>query len=141
MSAGRKKSLSITVDTDFDRQSIEIVDNAGGVKQEDLRLLIVPGGSRNDPLDEVIGIFGVGGKRAAIALAETVQIKTRYKREQTHELDITSEWLESEGWDLPTYQIPDIEPGTTRIEMLKLRKPFTKEDVSYLMEHFGQTYS
>lgn len=138
---GRKKPLTIRVNADFERQSIEVLDNAGGVKRDELRLLIVPGGSRNEPLDEVIGIFGVGGKRAAIALAETVQIKTRYKSQTTHELDITSDWLESEGWDLPTYEIPNIDPGTTRIEMNKLRKPFTREDMVDLAAHFGDTYS
>jgi len=141
MMSGRKKPLSIAIHTDLERQSIEIIDDSGGVKQEELRLLIVPGGSRNKPADEVIGIFGVGGKRAAIALAETVMIRTRYKHQPTYELDITSEWLETEGWDLPTYEIPNIDPGTTRIEMIKLRKPFTKEEVMGLIVHFGETYS
>jgi HSP90 family molecular chaperone len=78
--AGRQRSLSVAITLDAERQLIAVEDNAGGVKQEELRLLIAPGGSRNDPDAELIGIFGVGGKRASIALGEHVEIRTRYKR-------------------------------------------------------------
>jgi HSP90 family molecular chaperone len=72
--------LSVAITLDAERQLIAVEDNAGGVKQEELRLLIAPGGSRNDPDAELIGIFGVGGKRASIALGEHVEIRTRCKR-------------------------------------------------------------
>src|SRR5712692_12075528 len=62
--AERPEKLSINITLDADRQLIAVHDNAGGVKHDELRLLIAPGGSRNDPDAEVIGIFGVGGKRA-----------------------------------------------------------------------------
>src|SRR5271168_3146139 len=56
--------LVITLRLDADRQLISVTDNAGGVKRENLRNLLAPGGSSNDPSSEVIGIFGVGSKRA-----------------------------------------------------------------------------
>jgi len=43
-----------------------VTDNAGGVKRHELSLLIAPGESKNDLAAEVIGVFGVGGKRAGI---------------------------------------------------------------------------
>ena len=105
--------LTVELSLDIERQLILVRDNAGGVSHDDLPLLISPGRSRNDPSAVIIGIFGVGGKRSAIALAEFTEIKTRFKNHQTHELDITPTWLASDNWQLPAYAIPDIEPGTT----------------------------
>jgi len=136
----QKKSLLIEIKLDSSRQLISVADNAGGVKQDQLRLLLAPGGSMNDPNADVIGIFGVGSKRAGIALGEEVQIRTRYHKEATFEIDITNEWLSAEDWDLNYYQIPDILPGTTYVEISHLRKSFTEADVDEIRAHLGETY-
>jgi Histidine kinase-, DNA gyrase B-, and HSP90-like ATPase len=136
----RKKTLSVSISLEVDRQLISVRDNAGGVKREDLRLLVAPGGSRNDPSGEIIGIFGVGSKRAGIALAEHLVIKTRFHDGETFELDITPEWLESDDWQLPAYAIPDIEPYSTWADMSHLRRPLSQEDVETLATHLGETY-
>jgi sensor histidine kinase regulating citrate/malate metabolism len=117
----QKKPLHVGIELDVDRQLISVVDDAGGVKHSELNLLITPGGSRNDPSAELIGIFGVGGKRAGIALGELVEIRSRYRKEETFEIDITPDWLESADWEIGTYQIPDIEPATTRVDVARLR--------------------
>src|SRR5579875_2465845 len=49
--------LEILISADPDQQSIEVRDNAGGIELDDLRLLVVPGGSRNSLDAEVIGVF------------------------------------------------------------------------------------
>jgi len=137
----RKNSLSIEIDLDVDRQLITVVDNAGGVKREDLRLLLAPGGSKNDPDAQVIGIFGVGSKRAGIALGELVQIRTRFRRDKTFQIDITKDWLESADWEIPSYEVPDIDPGTTRIEISHVRRSFDEEQVAEVRAHLGCTYA
>src|SRR5271169_1758701 len=63
--------LTIELDLDVERKVISVKDNAGGVRLNDLHVLIAPGGSRNDPLAELIGVFGVGGKRAARRVSTT----------------------------------------------------------------------
>lgn len=136
----RSRPLRISLDLDVDRQLISATDNAGGVKREELHLLVAPGGSRNDPSAEMIGVFGVGSKRAAIALAENVVIKTRFRDEETSELDITPDWVESEGWQLPAYAIPDIEEGTTQVHMSHLRAPLNQINLDELAIHLGETY-
>jgi histidine kinase/DNA gyrase B/HSP90-like ATPase len=132
--------LTVDLLLDIDRQLIAVRDNAGGVQRDDLPLLISPGRSRNDPSAVIIGIFGVGGKRSAIALAEFTTIKTRFSNEQTHELDITPTWIESDNWLLPAYAIPDIAPGTTEVHLSHLRNPISERDVDTLRLHLGQTY-
>jgi len=141
MLAARSSSLTIDLLLEAERQLIGVSDNAGGVKHDELRLLVTPGGSRNDPEAEVIGIFGVGGKRASIVLGEHVEIRTCYKRQQTFQLDITKEWLDIDDWEMPVYTIPNIEPGTTSIEISRLRKPFSEEDVQDIIGHLRETYA
>jgi hypothetical protein len=138
---GKQKSpLAIDIQLDANRQLISVTDNAGGVKRDQLRMLLAPGGSANDPNAEVIGIFGVGSKRAGIALGEQVQIRTRFQKENTFEIDINKEWLTTPDWTLNYYQIPDISPRTTQVEISHLRKSFTQADVDQIIVHLGETY-
>jgi hypothetical protein len=137
----KKPKLTISVTLDADRQFIQVYDNAGGVQEKNARLLIAPGASGNSSGHELIGIFGVGGKRAGIALGEHVEIRTRYKKEKSLQIDIANEWLESPDWDLDVYQIPDIEPGTTVVGITKVRQGFDKDDISNIRKHLGETYS
>ncbi len=127
----KSKPPKIEVTLDAERQLISVKDNVGGVQFGDLYLLLAPGGSNNDPRAPMIGIFGVGSKRAGVALGEHVEIKTRFRNERSLELD-TKEWLESDDWHLNAYEIPAIDRGTTQVDILKLRRPFVPTD----MEHF-----
>ena len=137
----KKKIPIIEVSLDIDQQLISVKDNVGGVKFEDLNVLLAPGGSKNDPKATVIGIFGVGSKRASIALGEHVEFKTRFRGERSLEMDITTEWLKSGDWKLAAYEIPDIEKGTTQVDISRLRRPFVPTDIGALRVHFGETYS
>lgn len=141
MLSARSKPLSIDLVLDSERQIIEVSDNAGGVQKDELRLLIVPGGSRNDPSAETIGIFGVGGKRASIALGEQVEIRTRYKNQQAYQVDISKDWLDNEEWAMPVYAITNIPAGTTTVEVTRLRKPLLEANVSEIVTHLQETYA
>jgi hypothetical protein len=88
--AKQNKPLTVDITLDANRQLISVTDNAGGVREGQLRVLLAPGGSLNDPNAELIGIFGVGSKRAGIALGEHVEIRTRYRKERSLQLDITA---------------------------------------------------
>ena len=57
------------------------------------------------------------------------------------ELDITKEWLESDDWRLAAYEIPDIDRGTTQVDISRLRRPFVGTDIGALRAHFGEVYS
>lgn len=138
---GRKDELLVELTLDAEQQVITVQDNAGGVAFDDLKMLVAPGGSRNDPLQETIGIFGVGGKRAGVALGEQVEIRTRYKSQQSYQIDINKDWLGIEDWDLPVYKIPNIDPGSTRVEISRLRKPFLYGDIGIIVAEFGEIYA
>jgi len=138
---GTKSGFVVAITLDADRQFIQVSDNAGGVAEEDAELLIAPGASGN-PLDHSsIGIFGVGGKRAGVALGELVEIRTRQGTGNSIQIDLTKEWIENPDWRLDIYQIPDIEAGTTTVDITKVRQGFDKEDITSIFRSLGENYA
>ncbi|MCX8568801.1 ATP-binding protein [Aminobacter sp. MET-1] len=138
---GKPKGITVRIRLDSARQLISVEDNAGGVQQQDLHLLVAPGASHHSSDDNVIGVFGVGSKRAAVALGERVEIRTRYKKQKSFQLDLTPEWLASEDWEMPVYEIAEIAQGTTRIDISHLRQTFTDDDVENIKAHVSGTYA
>ncbi|MDF1847004.1 MAG: ATP-binding protein [Parvibaculaceae bacterium] len=140
-SSQRARELRIDIALDPIRQIISVTDNAGGVSSDSLRLLVVPGGSSNDPSGKSIGIFGVGSKRASIALGEHVEIRTRKGNGISSQIDVTKDWLENEDWEIPVYSIPPIKARSTTVEISQLRSPFSQEDIDRIADRLGEIYS
>ncbi len=138
-----KKAKSIRIDITLDdaQQTITVEDNAGGLPKSDLRYIVGPGVTGTYPTDETIGIFGVGTKRAVVALAQDVKITTRFLKEKTYQIDFDDEWLKDDDWDLPVYEVDVIEQGKTVVELQKLRSPITEERVAQLKDHLRTTYA
>jgi histidine kinase/DNA gyrase B/HSP90-like ATPase len=138
---GRSFPLSVNVTLDQRQQRIGVVDNAGGVGRSDLSSVVAPGHTGNVDTDEIIGIFGVGTKRAVVALAQEVRIRTREEID-TLQLEFDDSWIkDSDDWRLPVYRVSDIPRGTTRIDLLGLRSPLTDESASKLAAHLGAVYA
>ena len=115
----RKSKLKIEVGLDVTRQIVTVRDNAGGVKEGDLRLLVAPGASRETASENLVGIFGVGGKRAGVALGELVEIRTRYRTDKSLKIRIDDEWLQNESWDIDYAECAAIGVGCTVVEVSK----------------------
>ena len=138
---GRVNKLEVDITLDANRQIITVRDNAGGVDKESLRLLIAPGGSGNDPLGQVIGVFGVGSKRASVALGEAISIKTRHASGVSHQLDITKEWIETDDWDMPIYEISDFIESSTEVKITELRRTFSKDSIAKIKASLSEIYA
>ena len=139
--SGRRSSIKIDIELEKDQQTVCVIDNAGGVRKSELRFIVSPGQTTNIPTDETIGIFGVGTKRAVIALAQDIKITTRYRKNKTYLVEFDDSWLESEDWELPIYEVENIREGSTVIELQKLRVRVTDEAISNLKEHLQATYA
>jgi len=133
--------INVQVDLEKNQQTILISDNAGGVKKDDMRVIVGPGQTSNLPTDEVIGIFGVGTKRAVVALAQDIKITTRHGKDKTYLVEFDDSWLQVEDWELPVYEVDEIPEGTTTIELQKLRMRITDEAIAQLKEHLQSTYA
>lgn len=139
---GKKAKLNVQIDLDYTRQVIKVTDNCGGIPEEDIGLIVSPGHSKNSAEDMTIGIFGVGSKRAVVALSEEIKIYTRFKNKQGILVEINDTWIKDDStWDLPIYNTTGVPENTTIIELVKLRTPIVKEHEAELINHLGATYS
>ena len=136
----KKAPLNITIELEKDQQIIRICDDAGGVKQSDLSNIVAPGQTSNTKTDEIIGIFGVGTKRAVVALAQDIKITTCYGKSGTFQIEFDEKWLGTDNWNIDVCEVDDISVGTTIIELKKLRIKLTEENISNLKDHLEATY-
>lgn len=138
---GKGTPIDIRINLDKNQQTICISDNAGGVKKDDIHVIVGPGQTSNLPTDEIIGIFGVGTKRAVVALAQDIKITTRHGKNKTYRVEFDDSWLQTEDWQLPIYEVDEIVEGTTNIELQRLRIRITDEAISQLKEYLQSTYA
>ena len=137
----REANLTVNIELDVTQQRIVVTDNAGGISEKELTFIIAPGQSLNDPTSETIGLFGVGTKWAVVALAQDVKIYTR-QREKACLVEFDDAWIkDSESWILPVYEVSDMPEGTTRIELVRLRKKITEITAMKLRYHLAATYA
>lgn len=134
-------SLDVDIEVDVDQQTISLRDNAGGVPKGELRKLISPGETTSDGAEGAIGNFGVGSKRAVVALAEHIRVTTRRGNEDTFRLEYDDEWLTNSDWHLPYYKVDNIDANSTTIQLSRLRSRISDEDVSELKEHVSMVYA
>jgi hypothetical protein len=138
---GKRQLLKIAISLDLEQQIIRIIDNAGGVQKSELNSLVAPGQTLNESQEATIGIFGVGTKRAVVALSQDIKIVTRHKNAKTFSIEIDDTWLQSDDWNLPYYEVEDIDEGTTVIELEKLRIKLADEALDDLKRHLSATYA
>jgi hypothetical protein len=139
--AGRKNDVNINVWLNEEQGTIRVEDDAGGLARSELRFIVGPGQSGSSSTDETIGIFGVGTKRAVVALAEDVTITTRHEAADTYQVEFDETWLNEDDWELPLFTVETIPPRTTRVELQKLRVKISDEAIELLRSHLGATYA
>ncbi|MFN0256629.1 ATP-binding protein [Pedobacter ureilyticus] len=138
----KKNNLTIKVELNIHQQLVRVTDNSGGIQESEMHLIVSPGNSKNTAAENTIGLFGVGSKRAVVALSEDIRIYSRYKRDKTILVEIDDAWIKDDTtWDLPIYEVDKIAENTTIIELNKLRDPLKEEDIDELSIYIGTTYA
>ncbi|SFW76608.1 Histidine kinase-, DNA gyrase B-, and HSP90-like ATPase [Sinomicrobium oceani] len=139
---GMDQELEINLDLDYDQQTVKVKDNSGGIKEEDISLIVSPGQSRASSSSEIIGVFGVGSKRAVVALSKQIKIRSRYSNKKTLLIEIDNDWIEDEdNWHLTPYEVDHIEENTTQIELSILREKIEENKHDDLIKHLSATYA
>jgi len=138
---GRSRPIAIGITLDKVQQTISVEDDAGGLPKSELGFIVGPGQTGTKPTDETIGIFGVGTKRAVVALAQDIKIKTRHGRDKTYEVDFDDNWLQDEDWELAVYEVDNIGVGKTVVELQKLRVQITDDAIAQAKDHLRTTYA
>lgn len=139
--AGHAHPICISVELNIEQSSISVEDNAGGLHKDELRFIVGPGQSGSAMTDQTIGIFGVGTKRAVVALAQDIKIRTRYEDSETHQVEFDDTWLNDNDWELPLFVVDNIAPRTTRVDLTRLRLKIDRTSEETLREHLSATYA
>lgn len=139
--SGRASPIAIKITLDRDQQRICVQDNAGGLPKSELGYIVGPGQTGSAPTDETIGIFGVGTKRAVVALAQDIRIATRHGKSKAHQVDFDDKWLEDESWELPLYEVDGVAPNTTVVDLQRLRLQIADDTTDNLRDHLSATYA
>ncbi|XDA99250.1 ATP-binding protein [Sulfitobacter sp. LCG007] len=140
-SLDRAVELHVRLFLNVDRQLITVRDNAGGVPPDQIQLLISPGASRDDSSRQYIGNFGVGGKRAGIALGQRVEISTRHLDQASFRFVLSDDWLAKDTWEVEVEPIENIDQGTTNVAITSLRQGFSHQDVKALKQRIAEVYA
>jgi len=142
-SKNKRADLEIKILADDRQQTISIEDNAGGIEEAKLDHVVSPGKTSNDIHDDVIGYFGVGSKRAVVALAQDVAIHSRFQNERSFTVKFDEHWITEEpDWHLPYAESKRLLPAyTTLIELSKLRVHVTRDEIEALRKHLSEVYS
>lgn len=139
----KRADLKVKINLDEQQQAISIEDNAGGIEESKLDHVVSPGKTSNDVYDDVIGYFGVGSKRAVVALAKDIEIYSRFENEKTYVVKLDEEWIKDESnWKLPYFEAKrQLSPYTTLIELNRLRVHLTEEGIEELKVQLSEVYS
>lgn len=135
------RSVRIAIEFDIVRSQITFSDNAYGVRKEELVQLISPGQSSNNSESNTIGLFGVGSKRAVVALAEQVQIVSQVDTDKAYGFYYDQSWLENGDWYVDLFETDSIGKNMTQIKMNTLRVEVDDEAILGLMIHLSDVYS
>lgn len=138
---GRNREINISVILDRQDARIVVEDDAGGVAKENLTFIVGPGQSGSGATDDTIGIFGVGTKRAVVALSKDIRIVTRVPGAATFQVEFDDSWLQDEDWRLPLFVVNNITEGSTRVELARLRVGIDDDAEKLLRSHLSATYA
>ena len=105
--------------------------------------VVSPGKTTNDVHDEVIGYFGVGSKRAVIALSQDIEIHSRFEREKPFVVKLDDYWVTKDpSWLLPYDESTrQLDPYTTLVELNRLRIQITSAEIEELKKHLQEVYA
>jgi Histidine kinase-, DNA gyrase B-, and HSP90-like ATPase len=139
----KRADLEVKIVSDERQQTISIQDNAGGIEESKLDHVVSPGKTTNDIHDEAIGYFGVGSKRAVIALSQDIAIHSRFEHEKPYVVKLDEHWItEDPSWLLPYYEsTKQLDPYTTLVELNGLRIQITSTEINELKKHLREVYA
>ncbi len=139
----KRADLIVRIVADGRQQTITIEDNAGGIEESKLDHVVSPGKTSNEVHDDVIGYFGVGSKRAVVALAEDIAIHSRFEHDTAYVVRFGEHWINHDpDWHLPyTESTKALPPYTTFVELSRLRMQIATETLEELKVHLREVYA
>lgn len=145
------QELLIFIGFDFKNGTMTYEDNAGGVQEDSLPNLVIPGFSDTDALSCTIGSYKTGGKKAIFKLANEARILTRYWNpvgtgEEAFVIHLDAQWIEDQDeYRFPVFKLKnksEINSGQTIYTFrLKEQQPWTPDVLEHIKDEIQKTYT
>jgi hypothetical protein len=142
--------LQIYIDLAGSGEILTYEDNAGGVEEDNLTNLVVPGFSETSDFDHTIGSYRTGGKKAIFKLASDANIRTRYwnpvgTTDEAFEVHLDKAWLEdSQEYRFPYFPIKKkaiLQKGQTIYTFLLRDPDWDQALIDRILEEIRRTYT
>ncbi len=135
-----KPTLKVDLELNVEKKELTYEDNAGGIKEGNLNLLMQPGGTTRTPTENTIGEFGLGMKRGIVALAREAEVTSRFENEGTFKIKVDEAWITSTSWKIPKYRSSEILPGRTNIHVTKVKFDVNLDVIADVKRALSETY-
>jgi hypothetical protein len=142
--------LQIYIDLATSGEILTYEDNAGGVEEDNLTNLVVPGFSETNDSDRTIGSYRTGGKKAIFKLASDANIRTRYwnpvgTTDDAFEVHLERSWLEdSQLYTFPYFPLKKktiLQKGQTIYTFLLRDPDWDQNLIDRILEEIRRTYT
>ncbi len=137
----KRPTLKVELRFDVNKKELSYEDDAGGIKEENLNMVIQPGGTTRRPDEISIGEFGLGLKRGIVALSREAEVVSRFEHKGTFKIKVDEPWKASKSWHIPKFKTtPELQPGRTFINITKMKFDINLEAVAEVRQALGETY-
>jgi len=135
-----KRPLYISIYLNEGKNEIIYEDDSGGIKEEILPLVIQPGATERTLEEETIGVFGVGAKRALIALSKYSETISHFPDCDTFKIILNDKWLTKKEWKISKYRTDPIDEGHTKFILKDLKFTINRQIISEIIDLISETY-
>jgi len=136
----QRPTLKVELWLDVANKVLSYEDDAGGIREQNLNMVIQPGGTTRKPHETSIGEFGLGLKRAIVALSREAEVISRFESEGTFKIKVDDSWLTSNSWKIPKWRTTEIQPGRTIINITKVKFDIDIKTVNEVRQNLAETY-
>lgn len=138
---GAKRDLTIRLNYNLDLNNGHYVDDAGGMAEEDVYKVFIPGETTNDDFGKpVIGSFGMGAKKGIFRLTEGAKVVSCTSKMFSSTSEVPEGWENIPNWETLDGRAEATKIGTTQIYLFKLFDPPTDADIDDLIKRTGTVY-
>lgn len=139
---GAKKDLHINVEYDQEQLTGKYEDDAGGMDENDVYKVFIPGETTNRDFSEtVIGSFGMGAKKGIFRLTDGAKIISCKSPKFAATSEVPEKWEEIPQWQTMDGRAAATKQGQTEIYFFRLFNPPTDDEISELIERTSLVYS
>jgi hypothetical protein len=139
---GELSDLHIHIVYDLDQLTGKYVDDAGGMRKEDVFKVFIPGETTNRKFNQnVIGSFGLGAKKGIFRLTDGAKIISCPQGDHSYTSEVPERWELDSRWETEDGEAEAIGKGQTHLYFFKLVNPPTLADIDDLRNRLTVIYA